>query len=114
MVFGGLARRPKCLAAAVGRSGRRGLLAEPPLRRSYRVIVVPAPPLKRRALRVALRRVFPLLLTPKRGHVEVTPRGHERLVAAVVDEVGAENPVASRIGHADERGRAMPLVDAEV
>src|ERR1700720_1429144 len=51
------------------------------------VFVVPVPPFVRRSLRVALGRVFPLLLAPERSHIEVAPGAPERLVAAVVDEV---------------------------
>src|SRR6266446_2102916 len=36
--------------------------------------VVPDPPLVRRGLGVALRRVLPLLLAPERSQVEVAPR----------------------------------------
>src|SRR6185503_6189243 len=74
------------------------------------VLVVAAPPLVRLGLRVALRRVLPLLLAAERGQVEIRPRRPHRLVAAVVDEVGAEDLVAV----ADERVGAVPLVDAEV
>ena len=74
------------------------------------VFVVPVPPFVRRSLRVAFRRVFPLLLAPERSHIEVAPGAPERLVAAVVDKVGAEHAVAI----ADERVRAVPLVYAEV
>ena len=64
----------------------------PPLGRScIGVFVVPVPPLVRRGLRVALRRVLPLLLAPERSHVEVAPGAPHRLVAAAVDEVGAEH-----------------------
>src|SRR5215510_1265636 len=72
--------------------------------------VVPVPPLVRRRLRVARRRVLPLLLAPERSDVEVSPRAPHRLVAAVVDEVGSEHVVAV----ADERIRTVPLVHAEV
>src|SRR6266550_5162879 len=72
--------------------------------------VVPDPPLVRRGLGVVLRRVLPLLLAPERGQVEVAPGASHRLVAAVVDEVGAEHALAV----ADERVRAVPLVHAEV
>src|SRR5512145_2609701 len=37
------------------------------------VVVVPVPPLVGRCLRVALRRVLPLLLASQRGDVEVVP-----------------------------------------
>src|SRR6266545_6933993 len=72
------------------------------------VVVVPPP--VRRGLRVPLRRVLPLLLAAERGDVEVVPRAPHLLVAAGVDEVGAEDPVAL----ADKRIGAVPLVDAEV
>src|SRR5207302_9386626 len=72
--------------------------------------VVPDPPLVRRGLGVALRRILPLLLAPERSQVEVAPSAPHRLVAAVVDEVGAEHAVAV----ADERVRAVPLLHAEV
>ena len=75
-----------------------------------RELVVPVPPLVGRGLGVALRRVLPLLLPPQGGDVEVAPGAAHRLVAAVVDEVGPEHPVAV----ADERVRAVPLVHAEV
>src|SRR5207248_2550467 len=60
--------------------------------------------------RVALRRVLPLLLASERSDVEVVPSAPHLLVAAVVDEVGAENTVTI----ADECVRAVPLVHAEV
>src|SRR5947207_4601754 len=72
--------------------------------------VVPDPPLVRRGLGVALRRILPLLLAPERSDVEVVPSAPHLLVAAVVDEIGAEHVIAV----ADERVRAMPLVHAEV
>src|SRR5438034_10948504 len=72
------------------------------------VLVVPIPPLVRQCLRVALRRVLPLLLTPERSDVEIVPSGPHLLVTAAVDEVGPEHVVAI----ADERIRAVPLVHA--
>src|SRR4030095_11527896 len=69
------------------------------------VVVVPVPPLVRRRLRVALRRVFPLLLSTERRDVEIVPGAPHLLVAAVVDEVGAEDLVTV----ADKRIRAVPL-----
>src|SRR5437016_9037298 len=72
--------------------------------------VVPDPPLVRGSLRVAIRRVLPLLLAPKRSDVEVVPSVSHLLVAAVVDEVGSEHIIAG----ADERVRAVPLVHSEV
>src|ERR1700737_560420 len=65
--------------------------ARPLGRRGVAVCVVPVPPLVRRRLRVALRRVLPLLLAAERSDVEVAPGAPHRLVAAVVDEVGAEH-----------------------
>src|SRR6266536_665021 len=87
---------PEQLAARPGRSG------------SVRWFVVPDPPLVRRRLGVALRRVLPLLLAPERSHVEVAPGAPHSRVAAAVDEVGAEHAVTV----ADERVRAVPLVHA--
>src|SRR3982074_787715 len=74
------------------------------------VTVVPVPPLVRSALGVAFRRVLPYLLTPERRHVEVAPGGAHRLVAAAVDEVGAEHALAV----ADERVVAVPFIHPEV
>src|SRR5215212_4997807 len=51
------------------------------------VLVVQVPPLVRRGLRVALRRVLPHLLAPQGGDVEVAPGAAHVLVAAGVDEV---------------------------
>src|SRR6202035_585228 len=74
------------------------------------VTLMPVPPLVRSALRVALRRVLPDLLTTERRHVEVAPSGAHRLVAAAVDEVGAEHALAV----ADERVVAVPFGHSEV
>src|SRR5688572_15595078 len=71
---------------------------------------MPVPPLIGRGLRIALGRVLPRLLPAQRSDVEVVPNGSHRLVATIVDEVGAENPVAV----ADEHVVAVPLVHAEV
>src|SRR5262245_4332126 len=68
------------------------------------VCVVPVPPLVRRRLRVALRRILPFLLAPERRDVEIVPGAPHLLVAAVVDEVGAEDLVLVT----DERVRAVP------
>src|ERR1700745_512191 len=67
--------------------------AQGALQRSLRqlgvvVLVVPIPPLVRRALGVALGRVLPRLLASEGAQVEVAPGAAERLVAAVVDVVG--------------------------
>src|SRR5262245_54919171 len=74
------------------------------------VVVVPAPPLVRRGLGITLWRVFPCLLTAERRDVEVAPSGPHRLVAAAVDEVCAEHPLAV----AEEYAVAVPFIDAEV
>src|SRR5439155_11080211 len=79
-------------------------------RRVGDVTLVPVPPLVRSLLGVALRRVLPRLLTPERRHVEIAPNGAHRLVAAAVDEVGAEHALAI----ADERVVAVPLIHPEV
>src|SRR5437763_16760943 len=82
-----------------------------PLRRAgAAVFVVPVPPLVRRRLRIALRRVLPLLLAPECCDVEVAPSAPHGLVAAAVDEVGAEDAVTV----SDERVRPVPLVHPEV
>src|SRR5262245_19759391 len=78
--------------------------------RTAGVRVVVVPPLVGRCLRVALGRVLPLLLATERSDVEVVPGVPHLLVAPVVDEVGAEDPTVL----ADERIRAVPLVDVEV
>src|SRR5262245_12712171 len=85
------------LAAAFPKGGLSCVRHRDPLRvgRGLRdIAVVPIPPLVRRGLRVTLRRVLPRLLTPERRHVEVAPGGAHCLVAAAVDEVGAEHPLA--------------------
>src|SRR5208282_4780806 len=74
------------------------------------VVVVPVPPLVRLSLGVTLRGVLPSLLTAERREVEVAPGGPHRLVAAVVDEVCAEHPLAV----AEEHVVAVPFIDAEV
>jgi hypothetical protein len=68
------------------------------------------PPLVRRGLRVALGRVFPLLLAAERRDVEIATGGAYLLVAAGVGEVGAEDPIALT----DEGVVPRPLVHAEV
>src|SRR5271166_667770 len=74
------------------------------------VVVVPVPPFVRRGLGVALRRVLPNLLSAKRCDVEVAPGGPYGLIAAVVDEIGAEHVRAV----AEEHVMAVPLIHAEV
>src|SRR6516225_3824221 len=74
------------------------------------VVVVPVPPLVRRGLGVTLWRVLPNLLTAERRDIEVVPGGPHRLVAAAVNEVCAEHPLAV----AEKHVVAVPLVHAEV
>src|SRR5262245_8884958 len=74
------------------------------------VAVMPLPPLVWLRLWVALRRVLPFFLAPKRCDIEIVPCVPHLLVATVVDEVGAKDAVAV----ADEGVRAVPLVHAEV
>src|SRR5688572_29855692 len=71
---------------------------------------MPVPPFVRRRLRITLRRVFPLLLPPQRGYVEIVPGVPHLLIAAIVDEVGSKNPLAVT----NECIRAVPLVHAKV
>src|SRR5437899_962287 len=74
----------------VGPSGRAHQFlggSRPPLpflgrRRGVSVFVVPVPPFVGRALRVALRRVLPVLLAAKGSQVEVAPGVTQCLVAA--------------------------------
>src|SRR6478609_756473 len=73
--------------------------------RRLRIGVVPVPPLIRRRLRMARRRVLPMLLAAKRREVQVAPGATHLLVAAVVDEVGAKDVLAV----ADEPIRALSL-----
>src|ERR687895_2153069 len=78
--------------------------------RDLLVLVVVVPPLVWRGLRVALRRVLPLLLAAQRGDVEVGPGAAHPLVAPGVDEVGSEHLVAV----ADEGVGAVPVAHPEV
>src|ERR1700680_824672 len=97
------------LAVAFPKGGLSSVRHRDPLRVGRGVgdvTLVPVPPLVRSALGVALRRVLPLLLAPERRHVEVAPGGAYRLVAAAVDEVGAEHALAV----ADERVVAVPFI----
>src|SRR5262245_30524443 len=84
------------------RSMRRALVSL--TSRAVRVVVVPPP--VRGCLRVAVRRVLPLLLPSERRDVEIAPGAPQRLVAAVVDEVGA----VDRLAVADEGVVSVPLV----
>src|SRR5687768_7749010 len=90
----------RCGRAARLPPRRRATAAAPPvalprrgLSRGVTVLVVQVPPLVRRGLRVALGRVLPILLATQQRHVQVRPGGPHRLVAAVLDPVGAEDPV---------------------
>jgi hypothetical protein len=78
------------------------------LGRIVRVVVIP--PLVRRCLRVALRRVLPRLVPAESSDVKVIPGAAHLLVAAIVDEVGPEDLVSLP----DEGVGAVPLVDVEV
>src|SRR6202790_594167 len=101
------------LAVAFPKGGLSGVRDLDPLRVRRGlgdVTLMPVPPLVRSALGVAIRRVLPRLLTPERRHVEVAPGGTHRLVAAAVDEVGAEHALAV----ADERVVAVPFIHPEV
>src|SRR2546421_745030 len=69
------------------------------------ILVVTAPPCVGRGLRVALRRVLPLLLGTERREVEVAPRAAQGLGAAMVDEVRGKHVVA----FAEEGVGALPL-----
>src|SRR5829696_6809851 len=91
-----------------GRAGRGRLRRERSSVLAVRVVVVP--PLVRRGLRVALGRILPLLLAPERGDVEIAPGRADVLVAAGVDEVGAEDLIALT----DEGVVPVPLVHAEI
>src|ERR1700728_4763897 len=74
------------------------------------VIVVPVPPLIGRGLGIAFGRIFPRLLASERSEIEIAPEAAHGFVAAVVDEVGAEDFVAV----AEEDVVTVPLVDAEI
>src|SRR5262245_55648611 len=52
------------------------------------IVVVPVPPLVRRGLRIAWRRVFPGLLAAERRDIEITPGGRHRVVGTTVSNVG--------------------------
>src|SRR5262249_30161840 len=75
------------------------------------VVVVPVPPLVGRRLGVSLWRVLPSFLPAQRREIQIAPRGPDRLIATVVDEIGAEDVT---LVVADEYIVAVPLVDAEV
>src|SRR4051812_3146922 len=91
-------------------AGRRDL--DPFLvgRSAFRVAVVPVPPFVGRRLRIALWRVLPDLLAAERRDVEIVPGAAHLLVAAALDEVGAEDAVAVAVEHVG----AVPFVDAEI
>src|SRR5262249_26552252 len=79
-------------------------------RRLHVILIVPVPPLVRRALRITLRRIFPLLLPSQRSEVQIAPDAPHRLVGSVVDEVRAKHFLAV----ADEHVMTVPLVHAKV
>src|SRR5262245_38082855 len=99
-----MALPPGCRANSA-RLRLAGFIGFPPAR-----LVVPDPPLVWFGLGVAVGRIFPLLLAPECGDVEVSPGAAHRLVAAIVDEVSTEYTLTV----ADERVRAVPLTDSEV
>src|SRR5579863_9798786 len=87
-----LARLRLCVAFSKRGFPRIGDLDPLRVRRGLGVVVVvPVPPLVRRGLGVTLWRVLPSLLTAERRDIEVAPGAPHRLVAAVVDEVGARS-----------------------
>src|ERR1700680_5102822 len=111
LFFISLARFRLCVALSEGGFSSVEPLDPLPVRRSHGVVVVvPVPPLVRRGLGVTLWRVLPSLLTAERRAVEVAPGCPHRLVAAAVDEVCAEYPLAV----AQEHVVAVPFIDAEV
>src|SRR4051812_31193934 len=79
-------------------------------RRTRLVAVVPVPPFVGRRLRIALWRILPHLLAAERRDVEIVPGAAHLLVAAALDEIGAEDAVAV----AKEHVGAVPLADAEI
>src|SRR5213075_620276 len=89
----GGAARSRCIVASCGCAAPADLFED--LGRGFvvAVLVVPPPPLVRLRLRVAFRRVLPLLLAPQRSDVEVVPSVPHLLVTAVVDEVSAEHAI---------------------
>src|SRR4030095_14204421 len=98
-----------CVALSEGGFSSVGHLDPLRVRRGLGVVVVvPVPPLVRRGAGITLWRVLPLLLAPERSDVEIVPGAPHLLVAAVVDEVGAEHVIAL----AGERGRAVPPAHA--
>src|SRR5580692_2380246 len=110
---GTCAKRGWPLYAALSEGGFAsvGHLGPLPVRRGFGiVVVVPVPPLVGRGLGVSFGGVLPEFLASERGQVEETPGAAHGFVAAVVDEVSAENAVSV----ADEGVMAMPFVDAKV
>ena len=89
LVDPGLARAEPAAARRRARRGRHG--GGPAL---GVVFVVQSPPAVRWRLRTPLGRVLPLLLAAQRGQVEQRPIAGERLDAAPVGEVSAEDPLA--------------------
>src|SRR6266702_8523956 len=78
--------------------------------RAFGVAVVPVPPFVSRALRIARRRILPDLLAAEWRDVEVVPGATHLLVAAALDQIGAEDSVAVAVEHV----RPVPLADAEI
>src|ERR1700716_3214701 len=78
------------------------------------VLVVAAPPLIRRGLRPALRRILPVFLPAERRQVQEGPGATERLDASPGSEVGAIDVVAIAEEDAETEGLACVARDTEV
>src|ERR1051326_175951 len=74
------------------------------------VVVMPVPPFVRLCLGVAFWRVLPTLLAAEGGDIEIAPDCSHRLIAAAVNEIGAEHPFAVT----EEYVMAVPFIDTEV
>ena len=72
----------------LGRGGRRRERSRRSIPGIRRVFVVAVPPSVRRCLRVAVGRIFPVLLAAERRQVHIAPRAPERFVATQVEKVG--------------------------
>src|SRR5262249_33542817 len=77
------------------------------------IFVVAAPPLIRRLLRIAGRRVLPRLLAPERHPVEEAPHRSDRLHAAAARAVGPVDVLALAQEHAQREALAV-LVGADL
>src|SRR5262249_21177674 len=72
--------------------------------------VMPVPPFIWRSFGITFRRILPHFLAAERREIEITPDSPHRLIAAIVDEIGAENLVAVP----DESVVAMPFVHSKI